>query len=585
MRVSFADGKIELHTHYEERERAKAAGAYWNKKRKVWTLEPSKLSIYTLRGLGDSVISNRNELDAIDSQLDGARNGPGLYPSERVIVSREETPRYPHQASAQELLLNRKRLALFIYMGGGKTRTVLDAIQTAFVHKEIARTALIVAPLSILHVWENEASKWLTIPFHLVRVAGGTNEKRYAMQEVREYRGDGLLLVLTNYESLIERERRTAVDAKAEPKKETEPASKERHDFFTDISWEFVVADESTRLAHRRTKTTDAMIEIADRANFVAALTGTPVANTFMDLYAQMRFVDRRCFGASLARFRDRYAVMGGWRGKEVTALRNDDEFWNTVRAFSYIVKADQLNLPEKHNQTRLVTLSGDQLDAYKEAEEEFLFWVEKISKLPAKSEEVMILVRNALTRLTKLAQICAGFIYDPSGRTVLFNKNAKLKELDALLDEMGNDKAVIFTRFTEEVRQTHDLLTGRDWWSGYIDGSVPAGERESLIAAFRNARAPAAMVVQIQAGGYGIDLSFARVGIYTSNLYTPAARDQSESRIWRPPATDPKTFIDLIAKGTVDETIAAALAAKKSVAEVLFKDVPLQGELVGLQG
>ncbi|MGH7197235.1 MAG: SNF2-related protein, partial [Candidatus Omnitrophota bacterium] len=336
--------------------------------RKVWTLDFSKLALYGLRELGPGVLSNATDLDGIEARLDGV----GAPCPIKDIVTRPEPPRYDHQAFAEDMLLNRRRLALFMYMGGGKTRTVLDAIQTAFCHKEI-RNALIVAPLSVLHVWENEAKKWMTIPYTLVRISGGKEEKRYAMQELREYRGLGLPIALTNYENLIERENRSRIEeGKAPAKDETEigAASKERHEFFTDINWDFVVADESTRAKDRRTKTSDAVIKIADKASFVAALTGTPVANTFMDLYAQMRFVDRRCFGTSLARFRERYAVMGGWMGKEITGIRREreDELWKTVRAFSCIVKAEQLNLPKKHNQIRLVTLSGDQLAAYKEA-------------------------------------------------------------------------------------------------------------------------------------------------------------------------------------------------------------------------
>ncbi|MGH7197233.1 MAG: SNF2-related protein, partial [Candidatus Omnitrophota bacterium] len=367
MRVAFADGKIELYTHYEERERAKALGAHWDKKRKVWTLDFSKLALYGLRELGPGVLSTATDLDGIEARLDGG----GAPCPIKDIVTRPEPPRYDHQAFAEEMLLTRRRLALFMYMGGGKTRTVLDAIQTAFSRKEI-RNALIVAPLSVLHVWENEAKKWLMVPFRVIRIAGTMAEKRRAMRDIqtRNVADDKeLLIVLVNYDGLIERERRASNDGKP-TEKESEPASKERHDFFAGIDWDFVIADESTRLKERRTKTTDAVIKIADKASFVAALTGTPVANTFMDLYAQMRFVDRRCFGTSLARFRERYAVTGGWMGKEITGIRREreDELWKTVRAFSCIVKAEQLNLPKKHNQIRLVTLSGDQLAAYKEA-------------------------------------------------------------------------------------------------------------------------------------------------------------------------------------------------------------------------
>lgn len=568
MRIEREDDHLVLKTVYEERALANSFGARWRKERQLWELD---LNLLTLSALKSSrhMIENPTEIDGIEEALLRKQAVYGNGDLQR-LGGKALPPHYWHQWYGGTEWLNRKRLLLAMFMGSGKTRTILDALQTLFRDLKV-HNALIVAPLSVLHVWEKQARLWVSCPYTLARVAGTMAEKQDAIQKIEKFKKENrLLLVLTNYESMIARE------TKEQNIEDDKTPAQERNEFFLNYKWDAVVADESLKISSRTAKITKTMIRIADKAQYVAALTGTPISSSFCNIFSQLRFVDRTCFGGNYYRFLDRYAVMGGWQGKEVKGLKpgtHEKEFWQNVRHFSIIVKpGETYPLPERSNQTREVTLTGDQLAAYREVYKEYFVEVEAIER-EGNRQRIPILIRNALTKVSKLAQVASGFIIDNTGHAVRFQQNAKLVELMHLVQEIGDEKFVVFARYREELAILREALS-RYCGVGAIDGSVTVANREAAIEEFNAKPAPRALVVQVQAGGFGIDLSAARIGIYWSNWWAHAVRVQSESRIWRPPNNASCVFYDLVARGTVDETILQALQEQKSVAEVLFQHV-----------
>ena len=77
----------------------------------------------------------------------------------------------------------------------------------------------------------------------------------------------------------------------------------------------------------------------------------------------------------------------------------------------------------------------------------------------------------------------------------------------------------------------------------------------------------------QPKTGGYGITLTAANTVIYFSNSYDLEIRLQSEDRAHRIGQTNKVTYIDLVAKGTVDEKIVQALRTKLNLAQEVLGD------------
>jgi SNF2 family DNA or RNA helicase len=73
-------------------------------------------------------------------------------------------------------------------------------------------------------------------------------------------------------------------------------------------------------------------------------------------------------------------------------------------------------------------------------------------------------------------------------------------------------------------------------------------------------------LIVQIQAGAEGIDLTKASRGVYYSLPYSLALYEQSLARLYRPGQTKDVQFTYLLAEDTIDESIYTCLQNKKDL-------------------
>ena len=111
----------------------------------------------------------------------------GILPGEgKAAGSRDAPPRQPGAGCA-----------LLMEMGTGKTLTTIG-ITGALSNAGRIRRVLVVAPLSILGVWEEEFRKFADFPYCLVVLAGNGSRKR---DTLRHMAGASLQVAVVNYES------------------------------------------------------------------------------------------------------------------------------------------------------------------------------------------------------------------------------------------------------------------------------------------------------------------------------------------------------------------------------------------------
>jgi SNF2 family DNA or RNA helicase len=108
--------------------------------------------------------------------------------------------------------------------------------------------------------------------------------------------------------------------------------------------------------------------------------------------------------------------------------------------------------------------------------------------------------------------------------------------------------------------------------------GDTEAEERQAIVEQFQDPSNELRFFVgNPRTGGYGLTLTAANTVIYYSNSFDLEVRLQSEDRAHRIGQTNKVTYVDLIAKDTVDEHIVKALRNKINIAsQVLgenFKD------------
>jgi SNF2 family DNA or RNA helicase len=239
------------------------------------------------------------------------------------------------------------------------------------------------------------------------------------------------------------------------------------------------------------------------------------------------------------------------------------------------VLKSECLDLPEKIYKTAYFDLTAEQRRVYNKAEEE--------GRLTLNGEDTPF---NRLVVLGKLAQITSGYYLHPDATEPVRIEGGSpklelLKErVQAVLEE--DRKVIIWARYHVELKDICDALLdiGLDPGIGFVQyhGKVSKKERDLAIDTFEHGNAYV-FVGQQQAGGTGITLVAASTVIYFSNTFSLGDRLQSEDRAHRIGQRENVVYINLVARGTIDEKIVDAVETKKNISEITLAFSPKKSD------
>lgn len=418
----------------------------------------------------------------------------------------------------------------------GKTLASIAVVGRAYLNGKMNRV-LVVAPASVCPVWKDEFEKYAAFPVE-VRVLEGERAQRLRALQA-EWPDNKLLVAVINYESLWRLEEEL-------------------------IKWQpdCLILDEMQRVKSPGAKQSKSAAKFGKVCRYRLGLTGTPVNNGMLDVYGEYRALDQSIFGTSFVAFRSRYAIMGGYQNHQVIGYRNQDELIRKAHSIAFrCTKAEALDLPEQVDQTLYCELAPDERARYRQLAKE--------SVLALQNEETLT-AANVLTRMLRLSQFTGGFIKD--GDYVEQVSSSKLNLLDETLTDLldAGQKVVIFARFLPEIDAIKRMLEKKRVGYEWITGARAMNERGDAVAKFQSDPACKVFVAQIQAAGLGITLTAASTDIFYSLDFSFANYDQCRARLHRLSQKNNVTHIHLIAKGTVDTRIMAALKDKRDVATMV---------------
>ena len=428
-------------------------------------------------------------------------------------------------------------VALLMEMGTGKT-IVSIAVAGCMYQFGLVNRVLVVAPLSILGVWQEEFEKFAAFPYSLTILKGTSAAKKEQLTKLPD---KGLQVVVVNYESAWRLE-------------------KELLAFDADL----VIADEAHKLKENRTAQSKGMHHLGDKARYKLLLTGTVITNRELDVFSQYRFLNPQIFGTSFYSFRNRYFDMSGYGNHTpVFRLWMTDEFLGKLHSVAYrVTKAEWLDLPAVTEEVRTVDLEKDALKLYGDIEDE------SYAEL-GKSE---VTTANILTRLLRLSQITGGHLTDDHG-TVNAVSRAKLEALSDIIDSaMAEDKKlVIMARFVPELDDIQELLEKKKIGYAVVRGGVR--DRDGEIHRFQYDDKCRVFVGQIAAAGLGITLTAASTMVFYSLDYSMANFEQAKARIHRAGQEENCHYLYLVCRGTIDRKVLYALRKKLNLAKMLVDD------------
>lgn len=469
----------------------------------------------------------------------------------------ETPPLFEHQKRVLNATWEKENHALFLEMGVGKTAITLHNFK-ALVEADKVDDLLVIAPKGVTANWterEIPTHLGLRVETFLWRSGGGKGLEKALKSFLLSPLFSRVLVINVEALSVVARARALASD-------------------FLKQRRAMLVIDESTCIRSPSAKRTKAVLLLSDMAKYRRILTGSPVTRAPLDLYTQMRFLDWRILGfSSYYSFRARYAVMrdfniGGRTIKLVSGYQRLNELSDKIRGHSTrILKEECLDLPPKVYLRRAFSLTDEQRRVYKDVREQATAQLEGGTWVSA---------TQAITQLVKLQQIAAGFVTDETGEVQALPHNRVEGLLETLAETQG--KVVIWSHWRHCLAEV-SAAVAKEYGVGSVEvihGGISSEDRELAIEAFQSPASEVRfLVANPQVAGWGVTLTAASTVVYYTNSYDLEHRLQSEDRAHRIGQTKSVTYVDLVAEGTVDERVIAALRNKIDIAAQIIRDGP----------
>jgi superfamily II DNA or RNA helicase len=345
-------------------------------------------------------------------------------------------------------------------------------------------------------------------------------------------------------------------------------------DVLADVSWDVVTLDEAQHVKNPSTAGAKAVRRL--EAQQVVVLTGTPLENRLGELWSLLDVTNRGLLGTR-SRFGRRYVAPIERRRDPAAAARLRRVVAPFILRREKTDPAVVADLPPKIERTVACSLTPEQAALYQAA-------VDRVLGSDALSGASSMERRGrVLALLTELKQICnhpaqALKERDPTQARVdvLTGRSGKLAAAREIIHAAtgAGDQVLVFTQYVAMGRLLvgqlqHDLGVEVP----FLHGSVAAGARDAMVAAFQGETAgdvPPVLIVSLRAGGTGLNLTAATHVLHYDRWWNPAVEDQATDRAHRIGQDRTVEVHKLVTAGTVEERVADLLEHKRALADTV---------------
>ncbi|HEY8721404.1 DEAD/DEAH box helicase [Pengzhenrongella sp.] len=397
-----------------------------------------------------------------------------------------------------------------------------------------AAPLLVVAPTSVVGNWAVEAARF--VPDLRVRTIERTRAKRGT--DLAELAADADVVVTSYALFRIE------------------------FDDYAALGWSVLVLDEAQMVKNHESLTYSCARQL--NARIKVAMTGTPLENTVMELWALLGLVAPGLF-PSPRRFTDFYRVPIEREGdaERLALLRR------RIRPLMLRRTKEQVagDLPPRIEHIVEVELAPRHRAVYDR-------------HLHRERQRVLGLLDNFdgnRFEIFRSLMLLRRLSLDPS---LVDDAHAgvpatKLDVLDGMLREIVADghRVLVFSQFTGVLDRVRTRLAARDVAHCYLDGGTT--NRPKVIKRFRSGDAPV-FLISLKAGGFGLNLTEADYVVVLDPWWNPAVEAQAVDRAHRIGQKRTVMVYRLVATGTIEEKVMALKEGKSR----LFESVLGGGDL-----
>lgn len=450
-----------------------------------------------------------------------------------------------HQVTAIRDLARRPSFMLLDDMGLGKSLQALAVAAIAF-QMGHAKRILIVCPASLMGNWAQELEDHTSFSWEVLT---GTPKQREKI--IANFNSD---ILITGFESVMSHVKWTepvlSKPNKVTGKQRVLEKSKPIGDNDLDaLDFDILIVDEAHAVKNREAKRTQAIMRMPPRRSFL--LTGSPVLNQVDDLWTLFNRVDPEGF-PNYWTYRTRYLVFGGFKGKQIVGVKNEDELRGHLQRLS--IRREFQEVFTQVKDPIITPVWVDLLDLQRKLYEE----IDQDMQFTVPGDPNPVEVENALVKWLRLKQVCG----TASAIEGYPDVSAKLDEAINRLETLFNngEPVVIFTQFREVLAALEARMDKAGMMFRSIHGDVPKEDRVPLVKEWTAMCEvePSAMACMYQVGGVGLNMTRARKVIRIDRLWVPMLNDQAVSRVLRIGAdfTEPVQVFDFIARHTVEQKV-----------------------------
>ena len=453
---------------------------------------------------------------------------------------------------AVKFLIEHGAAALFMDPGLRKTSITLAAFKV-LKDERLAERMLVIAPLRPAYlVWPREILKWTEFNDLRCGVLHGKTKREELLKknvaDIYVINPEGLKWIL------------------------------KQHGVISGGFFDVLCVDESSSFKNTRTERFKLLKVVLGCFKRRWILTGSPAANGLLDLFGQIYLLDLgRALGGFITHYRLAYFTPTGFGGYTWVIQKGAEK--RIYKALASLVlrmsEKDYLQLPPLTVTDVPIELPHAAMKAYREMEHQLFVALD--------SGEAKAV--NTAVALMKCRQIAAGGVYldqDPEadvprnyakGQRPWANvHDAKTEAVVELVDELGGQPCLVAYEFHHDLERLVAALPSTE--TRRVAVAMDAQTREQLeelqtswdrgqIQVMLVQPASIAHGLNLQAGGHAV--------ILHSLTYNYEHYDQLIRRVYRS-GQKQRVFVHrLIARGTVDEAIVAALATKRRGQQALF--------------
>jgi len=432
----------------------------------------------------------------------------------------------PYQNEGVDWMVNREKAAQYSggflcdEMGLGKTIQTIATILTN------GGKTLIVCPRSVVAQWKSEITRFSD----LTACIWDRKTPSFSTYDV----------VITTYAMII-------------------PVGERDSTALHSQRWDRIVLDEAHEIRNKATKTFKSAVRF--RANAKWLLTGTPVFNSMRDFVSLCMFM-----GADKGEVQRNY----DWLRTNLVLRRTKE----SVCQFN-----EALRLPNCDFENVELDMYPEEKELYDAVYSEAQDKVKEIMQNAPVNMQVMYILEQIL-RCRQLMIWPQMYLDGIAAKEEVEpeyweGRSKKFETLLQYIDEHPDEKSLVFCQFKGEMDRIYELLYDKNIFTYRIDGSVSKEDREDQIERFKRRKTGCVFLIQIKAGGVGLNLQEATRVYITSPSWNPATELQAIGRAHRTGQTK-KVYVKKLlytAQDSIEESIMNLQGHKAIVCSEVLND------------